>query len=133
MGCTSSRPSAPHYEPQRQTNRPRNHNDSRLSRPFDPNIPLYGYEQSSSRPVGPERYEDAYSQLNARSKKNRAQSVRPVGPERYGDAYAQLSARSKQNRAQTGRKDQKVQYAQGPRVKSQAAQRVKGNTLYFSN
>lgn len=137
MGCTSSRPAKPIPQPPRPTIKPRKHDASRLSRPFNPDIPLYQYDQPAShkanqtvRPVGPERYGDAYAQLNARSKPKRVHSVRPVGPERYGDAYAQLNARSKKT---VGRKDQKVQFAQAPRVKSQAVKHFKGDTLYFAS
>lgn len=142
MGCAPSRPSNPVPRPRRQTDEPRKPNNSRLSRPFDPNIPLYvpHYQHPSVPPVDPARYGDAYAQLNARSGQKRAptsykarQSVRPVDPERYGDAYAQLNARSGQKGAQASRKDQKVQYAQGPRVKSQAVHYSKGDTLYFSS
>ncbi|KAF6232274.1 hypothetical protein HO173_009379 [Letharia columbiana] len=104
MGCAPSRPSNPVPRPRRQTDEPRKPNNSRLSRPFDPNIPLYvpHYQHPSVvPPVDPARYGDAYAQLNGRSKQKRAptpykarQSVRPVDPERYGDAYAQLNARS---------------------------------------
>ncbi|KAL9136008.1 MAG: hypothetical protein Q9175_002789 [Cornicularia normoerica] len=120
MGCAPSRPIP---QPRRQNDKPRKYDNSRLSRPFDPNVPLYipQYNQSSSsrakstvRPANPARYGDAYAQLTVRSKQKSSskakQSVRPVDPARYGDAYAQLSARSKDNRAQTGRKDQKQSF-----------------------
>ena len=111
MGCASSRPSRPVPQPRKQTVKqtikPQKHNAGRLSRPFDPDIPLH-----VARP-------QRTSQLSDK--------------ERYGDAYAQLNARSKQ--PQTSRKDKKAQYAHGHRVKSQAAHhhRFKGDTLYFTS
>ena len=87
---------------------------SRLSRPFDLDAPLYVSQEGQS------------------SSRRREQSVRAVDPARYGEAYAQLTGHSKKS-AQTPRKEQKVQYARGHRVKSQAAQGFKGDTLYFSS
>lgn len=150
MGCASSRPANPGPKPrsrqniQRQTVKPQS--NSRLSRPFDPNVPLYDARQSArpSAPrakarvppvpaVDPARYQDAFAQLNARSKQKPRAGQKTVDPARYGDAYAQLNGKSKQNRAQAPRKDQKVQFAQGKKVKSQAAvQGFRGDTLYFS-
>lgn len=96
-----------------QTKVKSNRSDTRLSRPFDPNVPLYAPTRQST-------------------------PQQPFDTARYGDAYAQLNARSKQ--PQTPRKDQKAQLtAHGYRVKSQAAvvqkqqqQRgCKGDTLNF--
>ena len=131
MGCVPSHPSSPFPQPRRQNEKPRTQNASRLSRPFDPNIPLYVPQKRDQnvRPVDPARYGDAYAQLNARSK---PKTVQPVDPGRYGDAYAQLNSRSKQTR-QAPRTDQKVHFAQGPRVQSQKAQQFKGDSLYFAS
>lgn len=151
MGCGPSRPSKTLPQSRRQNEKPRKHNDARLSRPFDPNAPLYNDSRLSrpfnpnipqhlpqtARPVHPDRYGDAYAQLTARSKNKSAPTprkdqkvARPVDPARYGDAYAQLTARSKQKGQ---RKDHKVQYNQGHKVKSQVVQRSKGDTLYFAS
>lgn len=154
MGCAPSRPSRPIPQSRRQNYKPQNQNGARLSRPFNPDIPLHN-DSRLSRPFNPnlplrlppkartidsERYADAYAQLTARSKNKSAPTprkdqkvARPVHPARHGDAYAQLTARSKQKSAQGQGKGKKVQYHQGRQVKSQAAQRFKGDTLYFAS
>ncbi len=58
---------------------------------------------------------------------------RPFDQARRGDAFAQLNERSR--KSQVPRKDQKVRFEQGSRVKSQKvrAQGFKSDTLYFAN
>ena len=94
MGCGPSRPSPPRPTarppPRRQgqAQRPQPHkptNTSRLSRPFDPNIPLYAPQPNSLH----------------RAKKP---APRPFDAARYGDAYAQLTAGSKRAQAPRGRR-----------------------------
>ena len=98
MGCTSSRPSPPRPtarpqpprqgQAQRPQPKPQPHkptNTSRLSRPFDPNIPLYAPQPNSLH----------------RAKKP---APRPFDAARYGDAYAQLTAGSKRAQAPRGRR-----------------------------
>ena len=81
----SSRPAKPASQPRTRANTKRQdvkshkpQNNSRLSRPFDPNVPLYF--PPSNRPSG-------------------VPPVPPVDPARYQDAFAQLTSRSKQKPA----------------------------------
>ncbi len=89
--------------PPRKTQAPsaKSQKQARLSRPFDPQIPV--------------------------------RASRPFDQARHGDALAQLNGRSR--KSQAPRKDQKVRFEQGSRVKSQKvrAQGFKSDTLYFAN
>lgn len=105
MGCTSSRPTA--STPQSR----KKQNQSRLSRPFDPNIPLYTVTTQHSRATrrtkaqafDAERHGDAFAKLNARSKQANPQQPRkkyvpqqPFESDRWGDAFDKLNVRSNQ-------------------------------------
>lgn len=109
MGCAPSRPSRPPPQPQMHHAKPRTQNNARLSRPFDPNVPLYMSQPYSRKTM---------------------ETTKPFDTGRHGDAFAQLNARSK--KPQMPRMKAQVVYS--PRIKSQTARKgYKGDTLYFHN
>lgn len=104
MGCASSRPTASNTQSRKKQHQ------SRLSRPFDPNIPLHTIPQHSREPrrtkaqtFDAERYGDAFAKLNARSKQANPQKAQrlyvpqqPFESDRWGDTFDKLNARSNQ-------------------------------------